>query len=106
MSNKKKKIEYGKTTGIRLHDSSWFGVFVPVNPVVRFEAGAHLVAHVWVHLADIDVGSVFFKKKNEKRIKINFHSTGVKTDAGFPQVHRVEGGSSPSSRSDPVRRVY
>lgn len=49
-------------TGIQLHDSSWFGVFVPVNPVVRFVVGghlvAHLVAHVWVHLADIDVGSV------------------------------------------------
>lgn len=58
--------EYSKTTGIRLHDSSWFGVFVPVNPVVRVEAGVHLVAHVWLHLADVDVGSVLKEKKSEK----------------------------------------
>lgn len=49
--------EEGEFGGGGLDDSSRFGAFMPVNAVVRFEAGAHLMTNVWLHLADVHVGS-------------------------------------------------
>lgn len=50
----------------QLDDGSRFGAFVPVNAVVRFEAGAHLMTNVWLHLADVHIGSGERKKKKKK----------------------------------------
>lgn len=47
----------GGLEGGMLDDGSRFGAFVPVNAVVWFEAGAHLMTYVWLHLADVHVGS-------------------------------------------------
>lgn len=52
----------------QLDDGSRFGAFVPVNAVVRFEAGAHLMTNVWLHLADVHIGSGERKKKNKKTL--------------------------------------
>lgn len=52
--------------GGQLDDGSRFGAFVPVNAVVRFEAGAHLMTNVWLHLADVHVGSGARTKTHKK----------------------------------------
>ena len=45
----------GMCTG--LDDSSWFGVFVPVDLLGHVHAGMHLlVAHVRLQMAHVDVG--------------------------------------------------
>lgn len=66
------RIAGGRRWGGQLDDGSGFGAFVPVNAVVRFEAAAHLMTNVWLHLADVHVGSG--EKEKKKKIK-NFSWT-------------------------------